>query len=256
MECPIPVPPPDEGEEECDVASNQMEAPTWCENCFVSSEVFHDHITFCMVDERGIHKEVTRTVGITPRYTLRREDMICLPVSLPSQSQCMSCYEDFVAHNPPCSPPGCRKQHSHGVMVDKERGMIDTGGYIHVECALEYYIAIGLGSYCGVERKLYFPPYCRMCMFEKEMDLWRIEFQEIYALVSQPFSKDSPEVAKNEMESVLAHPKLAPLAIPLTDVTLTKEDMLLLVENSLCSLHKQPWIQKVASDVKFEFSDA
>ncbi len=54
--------------------------PEYCEACFASDSVLHDHVWFLRINARGGHTAVERTVGRAERQTLTEADLSLVPL--------------------------------------------------------------------------------------------------------------------------------------------------------------------------------
>lgn len=148
---------------------------TICEECFVSPTALHDHVKFCLIDDRGMHSVVHRTEGIAPRKTLTMEDLPHVPIDkLPvgastSCAVCMSDFDDSVPEIQAVAPPGCERQHAFA-QPDSQVGQKDTHAYCCRECHFAFLSHNKHDTYCDLRT------YCTLCNHERQVRRWGEEF--------------------------------------------------------------------------------
>lgn len=194
---------------------------TFCQICFESTAIPHEHSKrFCLIDEKGVHIKISRSVPPQPKISLTPDLLQLAPLSAVAGRDCFICCEPFTQEFSAALPYGCVTVHSHGVS-DRTIGVKDEDIFYCAKCYLQSLqpsatttATVFVGS-C----------LCLLCTHSKAMDTWQKEFYE-------------------ELSQAACNGGIAQLSA---------------TEKELHDLHPQPWIRKVllecAEQVRRSVSD-
>jgi ubiquitin-conjugating enzyme E2 D/E len=160
MTCPCQVADQLRVQDGVSVASTQF-----CEECFESSKVLHQHASFCRIDADGAHEAVERASdSVAQEATLEIKDLVVIWKRAEGKA-CVVCCEPFMNKSggvTPCSPPGCMM--GHGISKrDDQRGLVDTGDYYCTDCYMAFLASCGRDKYFGAP-----PQMCDICQYQIE----------------------------------------------------------------------------------------
>ena len=203
--------------------------PTFCWNCFINDKCLHFHKKWLKVDEKGIHSIIFRDKGICDINILDlNKDFISSDKK--KEGDCYICSEPFEKNNPAIKFPGCKGDHGTGVL-DKFKGMIDSGEYAHGYCLIKWYETCYRGTYCGEAN------YCDICNFEEEMKGWKRDFIEA--------RKKLGIIEKfTEFEEICGV-----LSIVINKAEVENKEFLEITREKLMALHKQEWIRTLIKEI-------
>ena len=204
----------------------------FCDTCFSSEHVLHEHTKFCKIDKCGFHSLNVRSIGISPLKTLQQTDLPKISrttfdrLKESGRNYCGGqCCEDFDSYENvdffPVASPGCRFDHGMVDLSNKKLGTTDSQKFCCNSCAFKDVIANNTQLYVD------FSQYCKICIHEKEMNEWRYEFKEA---AKSLYDACSVGVESHDLDAVMI------------------EALLSAKRDELKRLHLQPWIQKIIDE--------
>ena len=192
---------------------------TLCHACFESAAIPHEHSKrFCLVNETGVHTEISRSVPPQNKINLTQNLLQTAPFSAVEGKDCFICCEPFAQDFPAVLPYGCVvASHSHG-LIDRTVGVKDEGIFYCPTCYLQSLLKSSTTTTTTTNSPTVFPGscLCLLCQHSKEMDTWRTEFCE-------------------ELSQAVVVTKGGPLQLDAA-------------EKALYELHPQPWIRQVLGE--------